>query len=70
MIKMPEKIEYIRFKNYERKTKPLFMIYVDFRSILVLEDDKKQNPDELSTNKYHKVMPKVFPKLWIKISLC
>ena len=45
MIKMPKKCEYIRFKSYERKIKPPFMIYADFESILVPEDNK-ENPDE------------------------
>ena len=31
-------------KNYERKIKSLFMIYADFESILVPEDNGKQNP--------------------------
>ena len=30
------------------------MIYAYFESILVLEDDGKQNPDESCTNKYQK----------------
>ena len=30
------------------------MIYAYFESILVLEDDGKQNPDETCTNKYQK----------------
>ena len=45
---MPKKGEYIRFKNYERKIKS-FMIYADFESILVPEDNKKQNPNESYT---------------------
>ena len=32
-------------KNYERKVKSPFMIYADFESILVPEDNGKQNPD-------------------------
>ena len=51
MIKMPNKGEYVRFKNYERKVKSLFMIYTDFlESILVLEDNGKQNPDDSYMN--------------------
>ena len=34
------------FKNYERKIKSLFMIYTYFESILVLQNNWKQNPDE------------------------
>ena len=53
-MKMPKKGEYVRFKNYERKTKPLFMIYADFKSILIPEDNGKQNPHEFYMNKYKK----------------
>ena len=53
-IKMPKKSEYVKFRNFERKIKSLFMIYVDFESILVPEDNEKQNPNESYTNKYHK----------------
>ena len=35
MIKMPKNSEYVRFKNFERQVKSLFMIYADFESILV-----------------------------------
>ena len=35
--------------------KSLFMIYADFESILVPEDNGKQNPKESYTNKYQKV---------------
>ena len=54
MIKMLEKGEYVRFKKYERKIKSQFMIYVDFESVLVPEDNENQNPDESYTNKYQK----------------
>ena len=43
---IPKKYEYVRFKNFERKIKLLFIIYADFESILVPEDNGKQNPDE------------------------
>ena len=49
---MPTKGEYIEFKNYERKIKSPFMIYVDFESILVPEDNGKQNPNESHISKY------------------
>ena len=42
-IKMPNKGEYVKFKNFKRKIKSPFMIYADFKSILVLEDNGKQN---------------------------
>ena len=50
----PKKGEYVKFKNYERKTKSPFMIYTDFEIILVPEDNGKQNPKEPYTNKYQK----------------
>ena len=34
---MPEKGEYVKFKNFERKIKSSFMIYTEFESILVPE---------------------------------
>ena len=42
-LSCPKKGKYIRWKNYERKIKSLFMFYVDFESILVPEDNGKQN---------------------------
>ena len=55
-IKMHKKGEYVRFKNVKRKIYDYspFMIYANFESILVPEDDGKQNPDECYTNKYQK----------------
>ena len=35
----------VKFKNFERKIKSPFMIYVDFESILVPEDNRKQKPN-------------------------
>ena len=40
-------------RNCERKIKLPFVIYADFKSILVSEV-RKQNPKELYTNKYQK----------------
>ena len=51
-IKMPIKGEYITFKNFGRKIKSAFIIYADFESILVQEDNGKQKPNESYTNKY------------------
>ena len=51
---MHKKGEYVTFKNFERKIKSPFMIYADFNSILVPEDNGKQNPNESYTNKYQK----------------
>ena len=49
-IIMPKKGEYVTFKNYERKIKPPFIIYEDFESILVPENNEKQSPEESYTN--------------------
>ena len=49
---MPKKSEYVKFKNNERKIKSLFLIYADFESILVPEDNGKQNLEESYMNKY------------------
>ena len=54
MIKMPNKGEYVRFNNYERKIKSPFIIYANFESILVPEDNGKQNVDESYRKKYQK----------------
>ena len=53
-IKMPKEGEYIRLKNYENKIKSPFMIYAGFESILVPEDNEKQNSEEPYMNKYQK----------------
>ena len=45
---MPETGEYVKFRNSERKTKSPFIIYADFESISVPEDNRKQNPEESS----------------------
>ena len=49
---MPGKGKYIKFKNFGRKIKSPFMIYADFESILVPEDNEKQNLSESYTKKY------------------
>ena len=41
MIKMSKKVEYVRFKSYERKIKSTLLIYVLFESILVPQDAGK-----------------------------
>ena len=33
MLKMPKKAKYVRFENYERKTKSQFMINADYRDL-------------------------------------
>ena len=42
----------VRSKNNMRKIKPTFMIYANFESILVPENNVKQNPGESYKNKY------------------
>ena len=42
-IKISKKNEYVKFNNFERKTKSPFMIYVDFGSVLVPEYNGEQN---------------------------
>ena len=54
---MPKKCEYDKFKNFERKIKSPFLMYPDFESILLPEDNGKQNPNEFYTNKYQKHIP-------------
>ena len=55
-IIMSKKGEYVKFKNYERKIKSPFISYADFESILVLENNGKQNQEESYTNKYINIM--------------
>ena len=40
---MLKKGEYVKFKNFEWKIKSKFMIYADFESTLVPEDNGMQN---------------------------
>ena len=47
---MPKKGEYITRKNLERMIKSTFMIYADFKSILVLEDNGKMKMTLILTN--------------------
>ena len=48
--------EYVKLKKCESKTKSQFMIYADFESILVPEDNGKQNPNETYINKYENML--------------
>ena len=41
-------------ENILRKIKSPFIIHADFESILMPEDNGKQNPEESYTNKYQK----------------
>ena len=51
---MPKKGKYVKFKKFERKIKLRFLIDVYFESILLLEDNAKQNLIESYTNKFQK----------------
>ena len=51
---MPKKGALVKFKIFERKIKLLFIIYAAFESILVPNNNGKQNPEESYTNKYQK----------------
>ena len=51
---MPKKGKYVKFKNYERKIRSPFIIYIEFERILVLENNGKQNLKKSYTNKYQK----------------
>ena len=49
-----KRVNMFDLKKYERKITPPFIIDADFESILVPEDNRKQNLDEAYTNKYWK----------------
>ena len=51
---MPKKGEYVKLKNYERVIKSPFIIHEDFESILVSEDNRKQNSKEFYAKKHQK----------------
>ena len=51
---IPKQSEYVKFRNHQKKIKLPFIIYADFESILVPEDNVKQNPEESFMNKYQK----------------
>ena len=53
-IIMPKKGEFVKFKNYERKTRLLCKTYADFESILLPEDNGKQNSKESNMNNCQK----------------
>ena len=48
MIKMAQKSETVKFKNYTRKTK--FLVY-DHMSILIPYNNGKENPDQSYSHK-------------------
>ena len=49
---MSKNSEYAKFRNYERKVKSPFIIYADFESILVPENNRKQNPEDPYTMEF------------------
>ena len=53
---MPKKGKYFNFRSFQRKIKLPFTIYADFESILVPEDNGKQNPNESYKNMLLAVM--------------
>ena len=51
---MAKKRENVRFKNYESNIKSPFLIYADFESIFLPEENGKQNLIDSYPNKYPK----------------
>ena len=51
---MPKKGKSVKFKNFERQIKSSYMIKANFWSILVPENNGRQNPSETYTNQYQK----------------
>ena len=45
---------YVIFKSFENKIKPQFMIYADFKSIVVSNNNEKQNSVKPYTNNCQK----------------
>ena len=58
---MPKEDEYVKFKNYERKTKSSFVIYADFESILVSEELKVKSKSVL----YKQISKLYCLQLWL-----
>ena len=58
---------YVKFKNHERKKKSLFIIYADFESNLVPENNGNQNPER---DLYKEISKTYFRQLWIYVRLC
>ena len=61
---MPKKGECVKFKIFERKIKSPFMIYADFESIPVPENNGKQNPHESYLDKYQNILLAVIAINW------
>ena len=64
-IIIPKKGKYVKFKNLERKMKSPFIIYADFKSILVPAGNGKQNSEESHTNKYQKHIACSYGYKWV-----
>ena len=56
-IIMPKKRGFVKFKNNESEIKSPFIIYAGFESMLVPENNEKQNPKESCAKKYQKHIP-------------
>ena len=69
MIQMRKAGEYVKFKIYEGKIKSELMIYADFKSILVPENNEKQNPDESYKNKYKNTLLVFLAINWYVLNL-
>ena len=52
IVIMPKKGEYVKFKNYEIKLKPPFIIFADLKSIFVPKNNGKQNSEGSYRKKY------------------
>ena len=51
---MPKKGEYVKFRDYESNINTPFIIYADVESILVPQENGKQNPEEAYKNQISK----------------
>ena len=51
---MSKECEQVKFRNYEGKITSPFITYADFESILVPENNRKQNPQVFFTNNCQK----------------
>ena len=70
-IKTPKKGKYIKFKNFGKKIKSLFMIYEDFENIVVPKDNGKQNLIEFYSNKYEiRVVSNYGSNYYVICSMC
>ena len=63
---MLKKGAYVKFKNYERKTRSPFMVYVDSESILGAEDNGKAKSGRLL---YEQISKTCCLQLWLQISM-